>query len=78
MTNLDIDRAMTIKLGEIFHGELPPLPVFQEEIRRAPKREFTLTKEETALALRVADGRALARGEGCERVVCEHAVGGRR
>jgi urocanate hydratase len=54
MTNLDIDRAMTIKLGEIFHDELPPLPAFQEGIRRAPKREFTLTREETALALRNA------------------------
>jgi urocanate hydratase len=54
MTNLDIDRAMTIKLGDIFHGELPAMPAFQEGIRRAPKREFTLTRDETALALRNA------------------------
>jgi urocanate hydratase len=54
MTNRDIDRAMTIKLGDIIRGELPDLPAFQEGIRRAPKREFTLTHEETALSLRNA------------------------
>ena len=54
MTNLDIDRAMTIKLGEIFPGELPARPRFHDGIRRAPKRELTLTRTETALALRNA------------------------
>jgi len=41
---------MTIKLGD----ELPPEPKFQEGIRRAPKREFTLTKRETEIALKNA------------------------
>ena len=41
LNNLDIEKAMTIKLDK----ELPPEPKFQEGIRRAPKREFTLTKE---------------------------------
>jgi len=45
-----ISKAMTIKLGD----ELPPEPKFQEGIRRAPKREFTLTKRETEIALKNA------------------------
>ncbi len=49
MLNNDlISKAMTIKLGD----ELPPEPKFQEGIRRAPKREFTLTKRETEIALK--------------------------
>ncbi len=34
--NKMISEAMTIKLDEIF-DELPPMPKFQEGIRRAPK-----------------------------------------
>lgn len=40
-------------LGDIFQ-ELPEKKSFQEGIRRAPKREFVLTKEETKLALKNA------------------------
>lgn len=50
LNNLDIEKAMTIKLDK----ELPPEPKFQEGIRRAPKREFTLTKNETEIALKNA------------------------
>lgn len=53
MNNHDISKAMHIKLVDIFKS-LPPMPKFQEGIRRAPKRDFTLTKEETALALKNA------------------------
>jgi len=42
-----------ITLNEIF-SELPDYPDFEEGIRRAPKREFTLSKKETALALKNA------------------------
>ncbi|MBV1820619.1 urocanate hydratase [Bacteroidales bacterium MSK.15.36] len=41
---------MTIKLD----NELPPMPKFVEGIRRAPKREFNLTKKETKIALKNA------------------------
>lgn len=51
--NKMISEAMTIKLDEIF-DELPPMPKFQEGIRRAPKREFTLSKKETEIALKNA------------------------
>ena len=44
---------MNITIGDIFK-ELPEYPTFQEGIRRAPKREFVLTEEETALALKNA------------------------
>jgi urocanate hydratase len=44
---------MNIDLGHIF-SELPQYPEFEEGIRRAPKREFTLSKEETELALKNA------------------------
>ena len=40
-------------LKDIFN-ELPEKPVFIEGIRRAPKREFTLTQKETELALKNA------------------------
>lgn len=42
--------AMTIKLGD----ELPEMPGFQEGIRRAPKRELTLSEREIKLALKNA------------------------
>ena len=51
--NSDISKAMTIDLGQIF-DELPPMPKFVEGIRRAPKREFTLSKKETEIALKNA------------------------
>ena len=50
LKNCDISEAMTIKLS----GELPPEPKFVEGIRRAPKREFTLSKKETEIALKNA------------------------
>ncbi len=46
--NYNIGEAMTIKLG----GELPPEPKFMKGVRRAPKREFTLSKRETEIALK--------------------------
>ncbi len=51
--NSDISKAMTVKLDDIF-PELPQMPPFEEGIRRAPKREFTLNREETELALKNA------------------------
>jgi len=50
VSNLDISKAMTIKLD----GDLPSYPAFVEGIRRAPKREFLLTQEQTELALKNA------------------------
>ncbi|SHJ89451.1 urocanate hydratase [Tepidibacter formicigenes] len=50
ISNIDISNAMTIKLD----NELPKMPKFIEGIRRAPKREFTLNKFETELALKNA------------------------
>ncbi len=51
--NSEISNAMKVKLEDIF-TELPAKPAFVEGIRRAPKREFTLNKDETALALKNA------------------------
>jgi urocanate hydratase len=53
ITNDDISRAMAIRLDEVVKT-LPPMPRFLEGIRRAPKRHFTLTREETVLALKNA------------------------
>jgi len=50
ISNIDISRAMTIKLD----NELPEYPKFVEGIRRAPNRGFTLTKEQTEVALKNA------------------------
>lgn len=50
VTNRDIANAMEIKLDDI----LPEYPKFKEGIRRAPRREANLTKEETELALKNA------------------------
>jgi urocanate hydratase len=44
---------MTIKLEEIYGG-LPDMPEFIEGVRRAPKRDFTLSQKETELALKNA------------------------
>jgi len=51
--NVEISKAMSIKLDSIFE-ELPKMPKFVEGIRRAPKRDFKLNKEETILALKNA------------------------
>ncbi|MDO5717460.1 MAG: urocanate hydratase [Tissierellia bacterium] len=48
--NIDIKRAMKIKLDDF----LPEYPKFVKGIRRAPKREAKLRKEEVELALRNA------------------------
>ena len=53
INNIDISDSMTIKLEEIC-GELPEMPEFVEGIRRAPKRDFSLSKKETELALKNA------------------------
>ncbi|MCK9537423.1 MAG: urocanate hydratase, partial [Bacilli bacterium] len=53
MNNRLIKAAAKISLEDIF-SELPAYPDFDPAIRRAPKREFTLTKKETALALKNA------------------------
>lgn len=50
ISNVDIEKAMEIKLDK----KLPPMPKFQEGIRRAPDRGFTLTKEQTNTALKNA------------------------
>ncbi|MBF8982920.1 urocanate hydratase [Lutibacter sp. B2] len=47
LSNLDVSKAMKIKLDSV----LPEYPEFDPQYRRAPKREFTLTQEETKLAL---------------------------
>jgi urocanate hydratase len=47
VNNKDISEAMTIKLG----NELPEMPEFVSGIRRAPDRGFTLTKEQSKIAL---------------------------
>ncbi len=46
----DISKAVKIKLD----GELPEMPKFVEDIRRAPSRGFHLTKEQTKIALKNA------------------------
>jgi len=48
--NKTIGESMQIKLDNY----LPDYPKFDESIRRAPKREFTLTKRETEIALKNA------------------------
>lgn len=50
LTNLDISKAMTVKLDD----DLPEMPEFVERIRRAPKRELMLNQEEIGLALKNA------------------------
>ena len=51
INKIDISDFMTIKLEEIY-GELPDIPEFVEGVRRAPKRDFTLSQKETELALK--------------------------
>ncbi|BEP28017.1 urocanate hydratase [Helicovermis profundi] len=50
LTNNEIYDAMDIKLDTV----LPEYPKFDPKYRRAPKREFTLTKDQTKLALKNA------------------------
>lgn len=50
MNNLINEAAMIIKLDAIFPS-LPPYPVLNPSIRRAPKRELVLNEEEILLAL---------------------------
>jgi urocanate hydratase len=50
VSNFDISDAMTVRLD----SELPEMPKFEEGIRRAPDRGFTLTKEQTETALKNA------------------------
>ncbi|WP_273319999.1 urocanate hydratase [Vallitalea guaymasensis] len=52
LSNSEVYNMMDIKLD--FREGLPEYPKFQDGIRRAPKREFTLTQEETELALKNA------------------------
>jgi len=49
-SNADIAESMTIKLD----GVLPPMPDFVPGIRRAPDRGFTLTRNQTVVALKNA------------------------
>jgi urocanate hydratase len=49
-TNLDISKAMTVKLDD----DLSEMPEFVAGIRRAPKRELMLNQEEIGLALKNA------------------------
>ncbi len=53
MNNAMIDSAMRIKLGEIF-PEPPGAPSFAEGVRRAPKRNASLSTAEIKLALKNA------------------------
>nr|WP_252723402.1 hypothetical protein [Treponema pedis] len=50
ITNKEIASAMTIKLDAV----LPPDPVFEKGIRRAPSRGFNLSKSQTETALKNA------------------------
>ncbi|NHJ12490.1 MAG: urocanate hydratase [Candidatus Thorarchaeota archaeon] len=47
---IDISKAMTIKLSE----DLPPRPAFDPKYRRAPNRGFSLSEDDTVLALKNA------------------------
>ncbi len=51
--NADISKAMTVNMEDICK-ELPDPAEFREGIRRAPKRNFTLSQTETTLAVKNA------------------------
>jgi len=53
ISNEDIARAAQYKLEDIF-TDLPEYPKFRKGIRRAPKRELTLTQKEIELAVKNA------------------------
>jgi len=46
----DVSKAMTIKLA----SDLPPKPVFDSKIRRAPNRGYNLSPDETVVAVKNA------------------------
>ncbi len=50
LSNMEIGKAMTVKLDAV----LPEYPAFEPGIRRAPKRELTLTPAQMELALKNA------------------------
>ncbi len=50
LSNMEIGQAMTVKLDAV----LPEYPAFEPGLRRAPKRELTLTQPQMELALRNA------------------------
>lgn len=50
ISNADISRAMTVKLDPV----LPEMPEFVEGIRRAPDRGYSLSLEQTKIALKNA------------------------
>ena len=53
LNNKTIGNAMTVKLDAIF-DELPEMPAFEKDKRRAPKREAKLSKNDIRLALKNA------------------------
>ncbi|MCK5915083.1 MAG: urocanate hydratase, partial [Deltaproteobacteria bacterium] len=53
ISNESIAKAAQYKLEDMF-AELPTYPKFQDGIRRAPKRELTLTQKEIELAVKNA------------------------
>jgi urocanate hydratase len=53
LTNQDIHDAMRIRIEDLF-PEMPGPAVFQDGIRRAPRRHIRLSRSETALALKNA------------------------
>ena len=50
MNNKQIESCMPISLD----GPLPPDPLFEEDIRRAPRRKADLSEKERAKALKSA------------------------
>ena len=53
LTNQDIRDAMRIRLEDVF-DQMPAPAVFEDGIRRAPRRHIHLSRDETALALKNA------------------------
>ncbi|MEJ2478452.1 MAG: hypothetical protein P8Y40_13345 [Desulfobacterales bacterium] len=51
--NRQIAAAMSVRLDQLF-GDLPTIPSFVDGIRRAPKRQFSLSRRDTELALKNA------------------------
>ncbi len=50
INNSDVKAAMTVKLDDQFYE----MPDFEEGVRRAPSRNFTLSREQTEIALKNA------------------------
>ena len=53
ISNAEIAQAMTVTLEEIF-PDLPAMPEFSPNVRRAPDRHFSLHRQDTVLALKNA------------------------